>query len=151
MAKKDKTGQETQASGPEKKNTAAKATDKKTDAGKTDASAPTKKRRRRKGLGAWYMLKDGRSMSLTFFRRNGWLILLAVVAVIWLISQRYSNQSRMEKIKSLEKELTRAESEKLDAKADYMSLIRETRMRELMQQKRLDLQYQETPPCVITK
>lgn len=109
------------------------------------------RRRRHKGLGAWYMLKDGRSMSLSFFKRNGWLILMAMVAVIWLISQRYSNQSRMEHIKGLQKELRRAESEKLDAKADYMSLIRETEMRRLMKENNLNLDYQEQPPYVLVR
>lgn len=111
-------------------------------------STPAKRRKNRSGL--WHTLKDGRSMSLTFFKRNGWLILLAMVAVIWLISQRYSNQSRMEEIRGLEKELRRAESRKLDAKADYMSLIRESRMRELMEQNNLTISYQEQPPYILS-
>lgn len=90
-------------------------------------------------------------MSLTFFRRNGWLILIVVVAAVWLTSQRYSNQTRMEKIKGLEEELTKAESQMLDAKSEYMGMIRETKMIELMKEKKLDLQYKEAPPYVITK
>lgn len=113
----------------------------------SDADSGNKKKRKRTGL--WYVIRDGRSMSLTFFKRNGWLILLAMVAVIWLISQRYSNQSRMEEIKGLEKELRRAESRQLDAKAEYMSLIRESRMRQLMDSNNLRISYQEQPPYIL--
>ena len=108
-------------------------------------------KRKNSGVSAWQTFKEGRSMSLSFFKRNGWLILLAMAAVIWLISQRYSNQSRMEEIKNLEKELRRAESRKLDAKAEYMSLIRESRMRELMEKNNLTISYQEQPPYILNK
>lgn len=116
---------------------------------RTAAKEPEKAPKKRRRSGLWYTIKDGRSMSLTFFKRNGWLILLAMVAVIWLISQRYSNQSRMEEIKGLEKELRRAESRKLDAKAEYMSLIRESRMRQLMDSNNLRISYQEQPPYIL--
>lgn len=122
--------------------------------GSTQATAAKKVKKgtaRRRSPNAWNRIRDGRSMSLTFFKHNGWLILLAMAAVIWLISQRYSNQSRMEQIKALEKELRRAESQKLDAKAEYMSLIRESEMRRLMQDKGLNLDYQERPPYTLTK
>ncbi len=108
-----------------------------------------KKRQRRKALGFWYTFKDGRALSLAFFKRNAWLILLTMVALVWLMSQRYSNQSKMQEIKTLEKELRRAESDELDAKAEYMSLIRENEMRKLMDKAGLDLDYQEKPPYVV--
>lgn len=111
----------------------------------------TGKRTRKQGLQAWHVFKDGRSVSLTFFRRNGWLIIISIVTVIWLMSQRYTNQSSMQNIKSLEKELRRSESEKLNAKAEYMSLIRETEMRKLMQRNRLNLDYQDRPPYILTE
>lgn len=107
------------------------------------------KKRKKKGNDVWYTIKSGQSMSLTFFKRNGWLILLVVVAVIWLISQRYSNKSRMEEIKALEKELRLSESKMLDAKAEYMSLIRESRMKELMESNNLRISYQEQPPYIL--
>lgn len=105
---------------------------------------------RKKNFNLWSTFRDGRSLSLTFFKRNGWLILLAMVAVIWLISQRYTNQSRMEEIKKLEKTLRKAQSQHLDAKAQYMSLIRESRMRELMKENGLELSYQEQPPYILS-
>lgn len=115
------------------------------------ASPDNKSKKKKNNRNPWYTFKDGRSMSLTFFRRNGWLILIVVVAAVWLTSQRYSNQTRMEKIKGLEEELTKAESQMLDAKSEYMGMIRETKMIELMKEKKLDLQYKEAPPYVITK
>lgn len=136
-------------------NDAANASRKKEDSSNSAAKSPRRRQRASeskqngKKTGVWRTIKDGRSMSLTFFRRNGWLILLVIVAVIWLISQRYTNQSRMEEIKSLQKELRRAESRKLDAKAEYMTLIRETRMRELMERNNLHISYQEQPPYIL--
>lgn len=115
------------------------------------ASPDNKSKKKKNNRNPWYTFKDGRSMSLTFFRRNGWLILIVVVAAVWLTSQRYSNQTRMEKIKGLEEELTKAESQMLDAKSEYMGMIRETKMIELMKEKKLDLQYKEAPPYIITK
>lgn len=117
---------------------------------KTGKESKTSKTKNVSTPGLWRTIRDGRSLSLTFFKRNGWLILLAMVAVIWLISQRYTNQSRMEEIKRLEKELRRAESAQLDAKADYMSLIRESKMRELMERNNLSISYQEQPPFVLS-
>ncbi len=117
--------------------------------GRSSKKKNTVAKRHKRKSGIWNTVKDGRSMSLTFFKRNGWLIVLAMVAVIWLISQRYSNQSRMEEIRGLEKELRRAESRKLDAKADYMGLIRERRMREFMQLNNLRISYQEQPPEIL--
>jgi hypothetical protein len=121
------------------------ASAKATGAAKTTAA----KRKKKNNRNLWRTFKDGRALSLSFFKRNGWLIILVMVAVIWLISQRYSNQSKMQQIKQLERELKHAESDKLDAKSDYMTLIRENEMRTLMRENHLDLDYQEQPPYII--
>lgn len=42
---------------------------------------------------------------------------------------RYKTKTKMQEIKALERELVRSESAKLQEKADYMSLIRESRCR----------------------
>ena len=52
----------------------------------------------------------------------------------------------MLEIKNLTTELKHAESEKLQEKAAYMSLIRETEMKRLVENKGLGLQFQEQPP-----
>ena len=93
-----------------------------------------------------YELRYGRSISVEFFKSNAWLLLIFVVAVIALMGLRYKTKTRMEEIKRLNVELQRAESAKLQEKASYMSLIRETEMRRLVKEKGLPLEFQEAPP-----
>lgn len=97
------------------------------------------------------MLREGRPVSITFFRRHAWLILISVVIVLALIGQRYSNQDKRLQIKRLEESLATAESELVAQKASYMSLIRENEMRRLLRSHRIDLDYQEQPPFVISE
>lgn len=94
-------------------------------------------------------LREGRFLSLEFFRNHAWLILIAVVMVLALIGQRYTNQTKMNQIKRLERELAVLESEQVTQKAQYMSLIRENEMRRLLRQHNLDLDYQEQPPFTL--
>ena len=91
-------------------------------------------------------LRYGRSISVEFFKSNAWLLLIIVVAVIALIGLRYKTKTKMSEIKRLNTELTRAESEKLQEKSAYMSLIRETEMRRMVREKGLPLEFQEQPP-----
>lgn len=91
-------------------------------------------------------LRYGRSISVEFFKSNAWLLLIFVVAVIALMGLRYKTKTRMEEIKRLNVELQRAESAKLQEKASYMSLIRETEMRRLVKEKGLPLEFHEAPP-----
>lgn len=91
-------------------------------------------------------MRYGRSLSLEFFRQNAWLLMLFVVAVIALMGLRYKTKTKMEEIKHLTEELQREQSNKLQEKAEYMSLIRETEMKKLVDQKGLGLQFQEFPP-----
>lgn len=91
-------------------------------------------------------LRYGQSVSLEFFQRNAWLLIVIVVVVISLIGLRYKTKTKMMEIKALTKELNIARSEKLREKAAYMSLIRETEMRRLTHEKNLGLVFQEQPP-----
>lgn len=91
-------------------------------------------------------LRYGRSISVEFFKNNAWLLLIIVVAVIALIGLRYKTKTKMEEIKKLNVELARAQSYKLQEKAAYMSLIRETEMRRMVREKGLPLEFQEQPP-----
>lgn len=91
-------------------------------------------------------LRYGRSVSLDFFQRNAWLLIIIVVVVISLIGLRYKTKTKMIEIKQLTKELNVARSNKLREKAEYMSLIRETEMKRLTQEKNLGLVFQEQPP-----
>lgn len=91
-------------------------------------------------------MRYGRSLSLEFFRQNAWLLMLFVVAIIALMGLRYKTKTKMEEIKFLNEQLQRAQSSKLQEKAAYMSLIREAEMKKLVDEKGLDLQFQEYPP-----
>lgn len=96
---------------------------------------------------AWVSdIRYGRSLSVEFFRRNAWLLMVFVVAILSLMGLRYKTKTKMEEIKRLTAELQRAESSKLQEKAAYMSLIRETEMKRLVDEKGLGLEFQEFPP-----
>ena len=125
----------------------------------TDENAKTKKKGRAKlkttinvpqRKGQIHMLlsdmRYGRSLSVDFFKRNAWVLLTIIVAVLSLIGIRYKNKTKMLEIQTLTAELERAESEKLQEKASYMTLIRETEMKRLVEKKGLGLQFQEQPP-----
>lgn len=97
-------------------------------------------------------LKDvryGRALSIDFFRRNAWLLLVIMVAVLSLMGLRYKTKTKMAEIKKLEATLERAESSKLQEKSAYMSLIREAEMRRLVNEKGLGLIFREQPPYEI--
>lgn len=94
-------------------------------------------------------LREGRAVSLEFFKRNAWMIIAIITALIGVMGLRYRTKTRMSEIKVLNRELQRAESEKLHEKAWYMTLIRETELTRLMTEKRLGLRFQEEPPIVI--
>ena len=91
----------------------------------------------------------GRWFSIGFFKKNAWMLLLILVAVLSLIGLRYKTKTKMVQIKQLRTELERAESDMLREKAEYMSLIRETEMRRLVNEKGLGLTFQEQPPYEI--
>lgn len=94
-------------------------------------------------------LREGRAVSLEFFKKNAWMIIAIITALIAVMGLRYRTKTRMSEIKTLNRELQRAESEKLHEKAWYMTLIRETELTRLTTEKRLGLRYQEEPPVVI--
>ncbi len=94
-------------------------------------------------------LRSGRAISLEFFKRNAWMIIAIITALIGVMGLRYRTKTRMSEIKQLNRELERAESDKLHEKAWYMTLIRETELTRLTTEKHLGLRYQEEPPIVV--
>ena len=95
-------------------------------------------------------VRYGRSLSVEFFRKNAWLLMIIVISMISLMGLRYKTKTKMEEIKRLTNELQLAESSKLQEKAAYMSLIREIEMRRLVEENHLGLQFQEQPPYELT-
>lgn len=122
---------------------------------KKDGKTPNRKK---KGFGASVRsgikkntdgIRSGQAVSLEFFKRNAWMIIAILTALIGVMGLRYRTKARMTEIKQLNRELQRAESYKLQEKARYMTLIRETELTKLTSEKHLGLQYQEEPPVVI--
>lgn len=121
------------------------------DPGKPAAGEKKKKVRPKSKTARWAAdLRYGQTVSLTFFRRNAWILMIFLVVVIALMGLRYQVKTKMEQIKKLEKELVQAESDKLQEKAAYMSLIRETEMKRLVDEKNLGLDFREQPPYEVT-
>lgn len=94
-------------------------------------------------------LRMGRAVSLDFFKRNAWLLIAIMTAIISVMGLRYRTKTRMSEIKALTRELQRAESEKLQEKATYMTLIRETELTRLTAERHLGLTFQEEPPVTV--
>ncbi len=94
-------------------------------------------------------IRSGQAVSLEFFKRNAWVIIAIMTALVGVMGLRYRTKARMTEIKQLSKELQRAESGKLQEKARYMTLIRETELTRLTAEKNLGLRYQEEPPVVV--
>lgn len=91
-------------------------------------------------------IRYGKTLSIEYFKKNAWLILTIVVTVIALIGLRYKTKTQMMEINNLKQELKFEERNKLQAKAKYMSLIRESEMLRLVEENHIGLEFQETPP-----
>ena len=125
---------------------------------KTKKKGTEEKKKKKRGFGATVTntvkrntedLRDGRAVSIEFFKRNAWILIAILTALIAVMGLRYRTKTRMTEIKQLTRQLERAESEKLHEKAWYMTLIRETELTRLTTEKKLGLRYQEEPPVVI--
>lgn len=125
---------------------------------KTKKKGTEEKKKKKRGFGAAVTntvkrntedLRDGRAVSIEFFKRNAWILIAILTALIAVMGLRYRTKTRMTEIKQLNRQLERAESEKLHEKAWYMTLIRETELTRLTTERRLGLRYQEEPPVVI--
>ena len=110
--------------------------------------APSRSKKKTPGWVA--ELRYGQSISLEFFRANAWLIMVIVVVVIALMGLRYKTRTRLEEIKQLTSELQLAESTMLDEKSKYMTLVRETEMKKMVQERGLPLEFQEQPPYILS-
>lgn len=109
----------------------------------------------KKGIGktvsGWLTdVRQGKTVSVNFFKYNAWLLITFIAIVLSLMGMRYKTKTKMEQIKKLEKELVKSETEKLREKAAYMSLIRESEMLRLIDKNKMGLIFQEQPPYEIT-
>ena len=110
-----------------------------------------KKKKKKKKKATWMQdIYYGRALSAELFRSNAWFLIAFVAVVLALMGLRYDTKTKMKEIKRLTTELERAESSKLQEKAAYMSLIRETEMERLIQEKGMRLEHREAPPYELT-
>lgn len=96
-----------------------------------------------------FRLRSGSVLSIDFFKTHAWVVLTIVVATLAMIGLRYKTKTKMAEINRLSTEYQRSESKKLAEKAAYMSLIRESSMKEMMAEQNLALEFQEQPPFEI--
>ena len=94
-------------------------------------------------------MRKGRGVSLDFFRRNGWFICFLIVVVLILLGMRYRSRVYMRQIKDLRTELKQAENERIEEKARYKSMIRESYMVQMAQKHNLGLVFSDKPPFVL--
>lgn len=69
--------------------------------------------------------------------------------VLILLGMRYRTRVYMRQIKDLRTELKQAENERIEEKARYMSMIRETDMVQMAQKHNLGLVFSDKPPFVL--
>jgi len=93
----------------------------------------------------------GRMLSIDFFRRYWLVVLAAVVMLMVYITNRYTCQTQMETIRTLQRDLEVARTERIRAKSVYMSRIRESSMQHLIDSLQLGITVQEQPPYRLTK
>ena len=100
-----------------------------------------------------FMLRalHGRILSIDFFRRNWLVVLAAVIMLMVYITNSYTFQTQMETIRTLERELEVAKTERIRAKSNYMSRIRESSMQETVDSLGLGLRVQDQPPFRVSK
>lgn len=89
---------------------------------------------------------QGRFLSLDFFKRNAVYIIALVIMALAYIANKFVCQSSMEEVIQLKTELANAQTDLVDASARYNSMIRESEMTKLMQEKHIGLTAPQEPP-----
>lgn len=93
---------------------------------------------------------QGRLVSGTFFARH-WLTIFVVLSMVLIyITNRYSCQRSMDEIRRLNERLAIVQSESYRVRGQYMSRIRESEMREMLDTLGLNLAVQSRPPYHIS-
>ncbi len=93
----------------------------------------------------------GQVVSSDFFAKNWLIIALIVFLFLIYISGKYTYLTKIEQVRQLEEELEIVQAERVRAKSNYMSKVRESSIQELVKEHNLDLTVRETPPYVLSK
>ncbi len=89
---------------------------------------------------------QGRFFSLDFFKRNAVYIIAIVIMALAYIANKFVCQSSMQEVITLKTELANAQTDLVNASAKYNSMIRESEMTKLMQEKHIGLAAPLDPP-----
>lgn len=89
---------------------------------------------------------QGRFFSLDFFKRNAVYIIALVVMTLAYIANKFVCQSSMQEVMTLKVELSNAQTDLVNASANYNSMILESEMTKLMREKHLGLEAPDDPP-----
>lgn len=92
---------------------------------------------------------QGRFFSLDFFKRNAVYIIALVVMALAYIANKFVCQSSKQEVLTLKTELANAQTDLVNASAQYNSMIRESEMTKLMNEKHLGLAAPQDPPHVL--
>ncbi len=93
----------------------------------------------------------GQVLSSDFFARHWLPVLICIVVIMVYITTKYTCQTNMEKIASLERTLEIVNNEKARERSAFMGRIRETAMQEMVDSLHLNLKVQSQPPYKIPK
>ena len=89
---------------------------------------------------------QGRFFSLDFFKRNAVYIIALVIMALTYIANKFVCQSSMQEVITLKTDLANAQTDLVNASAKYNSMIRESEMTKLMQERHLGLAAPTEPP-----
>jgi hypothetical protein len=89
---------------------------------------------------------QGRFFSLDFFKRNAVYIIALVVMTLAYIANKFVCQSSMQEVMTLKTELANSQTDLVKASADYNSMILESEMTRLMQERHIGLSSPQEPP-----
>jgi hypothetical protein len=100
-----------------------------------------------------FTLRDvvGGKMTAEFLGKQAGLITLIIVMIFFYISNRYECQQKMMDIVKLQKKLTDVKYEALTRSAELMGGSKQSKVKDLIVEKGIELEESQTPPYSVTK
>ncbi len=93
---------------------------------------------------------DGTILTKGFFKKNIWMIVIVVTGILVYIGNHYGVIMDLNKIDDLNQTLADVKYEALTQSSLLMRESRQSRVRELVEEKGLELEDSKNPPFVIT-
>ena len=89
---------------------------------------------------------QGRIFSLEFFKRNWVYVVFVVAMALAYVGNKFACQRSIQELLTLKTDLANAQSDLVSSSAKYNSMIRESEMVKLMNEKHLGLVPPQDPP-----